>query len=179
MEFYILDRKDSKDIINLFYQTFYQSDGKTEADSVSSLVQRYLKNYPREDLKGFVASDNGEVLGCVFFSRLRFNDSSKQVYLLSPMAVSPDFQKRGIGQKLIKFAHGELLKLDVNVTVTYGDINFYSKSGYVLSSTADIAPPYTLSYPEGWLAYQLDGRSSLVLAGESNCIPELDAEGLW
>jgi predicted N-acetyltransferase YhbS len=95
------------------------------------------------------------------------------------MAVKTEFHGKGIGQALINFAHEKLRKEGVNLTVTYGDINFYSKTGYELVSEDSIAAPLKLSYPDGWLAHSLDGSSDLKIKGSSSCIPELNNQSLW
>lgn len=95
------------------------------------------------------------------------------------MAVRTDYHGKGIGQNLIYFAHEKLKNQDVNITMTYGDIKFYSKSGYDHISNTIIASPLPLSYPEGWLACSLDGKTPLKIDGPSYCIEDLNNVDLW
>lgn len=91
-----------------------------------------------------------------------------------------EFHGKGIiVQALIRHAHEELKKEEVNIPITYGDISFYSKTGYELVSEDSIAAPLKLSYPEGWLANSLDESTELKLEGPSSCIPELNDQNLW
>ncbi len=179
MKYIQLESEKAEEVIALFFNTFKASENEEEALVVSGLVKKYLQNFPREDLKGFVALDEGRIVGCVFFSELNYLKSNKKVFILSPMAVKTEFHGKGIGQALIRHAHEELRKEGVNITMTYGDISFYSKTGYELVSEDSIAAPLKLSYPEGWLAYSLDGITPLKIEGLSNCIPELDDQNLW
>ena len=174
-----LDSKKGEEVIQLFYHTFKASENEDEAVAVSDLVKNYLQNYPRKDLKGFIALKDGQIVGCVFFSQLSYTDSDKKVFILSPMAVKTEFQGKGIGQALIRHAHQELRKEGVNITITYGDISFYSKTGYELVSEDSIAAPLKLSYPEGWLANSMDESTELKIEGPSSCIPELNDQNLW
>lgn len=174
-----LDSGKAKEVEALFYNVFSDSEGEKEAESVSGLVKRYLKNYPRKNLRGYVAIDSGEIVGSVFFSELTYPKSNSLVFLLSPMAVKTAFQGRGIGRSLINFAHEDLKQDQVNLTLTYGDINFYSKVGYQHISESKIAAPFKLTYPDGWLVNRLDGITPLELDGPSICIPELQDESLW
>lgn len=167
------------EVVQLFYNTYKTSENEEEALAVSGLVKKYLQNYPRQDLKGYIALDGGQIVGCVFFSQLNYTESDKKVFILSPMAVKTEFHGKGIGQALINYSHEELKKEGVNLTMTYGDINFYSKTGYEWVSEDSIAAPLKLSYPEGWLANSLDESTELKLAGPSNCIPELNDQNLW
>lgn len=179
MRFNPLDSENKEEVIRLFYNTFKASENIEEACAVSDLVAKYLQHYPREDLKGFGATEDDEIVGCVFFSKLIYTESNKKVFLLSPMAVKTEFHSKGIGQALINYSHEELRKEGVNLTVTYGDINFYSKTGYALVSEDSMAAPLKLSYPEGWLAFSLDGNTPLRIEGKSSCIPELNNPELW
>lgn len=86
---------------------------------------------------------------------------------------------QGFGQDLIRFAHEEMKAQGVNLTMTYGDPNFYSKVGYQQITEDKIKAPLKLSFPEGWLVNPLDGVSNLEVEGSSTCIPELDDQGLW
>ena len=169
----------SEEVIELFYETFKISENVDEAQIVSGLVKNYLKNYPREDLKGYVAVETEQIVGCVFFSQLNYPKGDKKVFILSPMAVKNEFHGKGIGQALINFAHDKLKEEGVNITTTYGDINFYSKSGYELITEEVMSAPLKLTYPEGWLAKCLDGKTTLEIKGSSSCIPELNNQSLW
>lgn len=117
MKYTQLKLENADEVIQLFYSTFRASENEEEAIAVSGLVTNYLQNYPRKDLKGFVALNGGQIVGCVFFSQLNFNKSDKNLIILSPMAVKTDFQGKGIGQELIRHAHQELRKVGVNITM--------------------------------------------------------------
>lgn len=174
-----LEIRHAQEVVQLFYDTFKESENESEAEIVSGLVQNYLQDYPRKDLKGYAAIADGKVIGCAFFSKLRFPESNIKVFILSPMVVKTEFHGKGIGQALINFAHSELIKDNVNLTMTYGDINFYSKVGYQQISESKIAAPLRLTYPEGWLTNCLDGKTQMEIAGTPYCIPELNDENLW
>jgi predicted N-acetyltransferase YhbS len=179
MKYAKLESPKVEDVVQLFYDTFKASESEEEALAVSGLVRKFLQDYPRNDLKGFVAQKGAQLVGCVFFSQLKYTESDAKVFILSPMAVLTAFHGQGIGQALINYAHKELRKDGVNVTTTYGDIQFYSKTGYAIVSVDSIAAPHQLSYPKGWLAFSLDGTTPLKLEGTATCIPELNDPNLW
>lgn len=175
-----LHRESNYDeIFQLFFEAFSASENEEEASVVRDLVHRYLSNYPREDLRGFVAIEGDTTIGCVFFSRLDYSLSDKNVFILSPMAVKTVHQGKGVGRTLIEFAHHELRKSGVHVTATYGDVRFYSKAGYKWVSEASMPAPFKLTYPEGWLACAIDRTTSLTIEGPVKCIPELNDPALW
>lgn len=178
MQHRTLNATDREAATELVRTAFLHSEGEGESRAVSGLVARYFERFPRADLLGFGAFDRDALVGCLFFSRLRFAESEALVFLLSPMAVHPDFQGKGVGQNLIHFAHEDLRQRGVQLAVTYGDPAFYSKSGYQPITVSALAAPHPLSMPQGWIAQSLDGTSP-VMPGPSTCIPELDAPALW
>jgi putative acetyltransferase len=77
------------------------------------------------------------------------------VYLLAPVAVDNNFQKKGIGKKIIQFALKYLKKQKVDLLMTYGDPNYYRKSGFKKTNVSLIPAPYKLSQPMGWLVNKI------------------------
>jgi len=90
-----------------------------------------------------------------------------------------NYQKKGVGQKLINYRHSELLKSSVQLVFTYGDINFYSKVGYELISEETVKAPLKLTYPEGWLGRSLNNEKIQPILGNSYCVKELNNPELW
>ena len=99
--------------------------------------------------------------------------------ILSPMAVSTARQGEGIGQSLIGHALEELAREGIDVALTYGDPNFYSKVGFKPVSLAEAAAPLRLSYPEGWIGQAITGGSFEPLKGTCACVPALNDPALW
>ncbi len=137
-----------------------------------------MTNTDADDFYCFVARENNEIIGAVFFSKLTF-ESGVKAYILSPMATLTKHQGKGIGQKLINFSLDVLRKNGVELAVTYGDSNFYSKVGFK-QITEDIVPaPLELSYPEGWLGQSLIGDRIDPIVGKSYCVEALNKQDLW
>lgn len=129
-------------LIQLFQQTFTDSEGADEGKLIGELVRKFRATTSPQDLRVFITTDETAIIGCVIFSKMRFEHSSdQQVWLLSPAAVHTQYQGKGVGQGLIHYAHTLLKCEGVAVVVTYGDINFYSKVGYQPITTAMITPP--------------------------------------
>lgn len=167
------------DIVALFTATFTASEGAQEGALIGGLVRRLLAGTPPQDLFVFTAREGGEVVGAVVFSRLRYDEDVRTVFILSPLAVAPDRQRRGIGQKLLNHALAALRAAGVDIAITYGDPDYYAQVGFAPVSSADAASPRALSQPEGWLARPLDGRPMRPLAGPSRCVAALDDPAFW
>ena len=126
MEFRRYQNDNIAIVKQLFVKTFTDSEGKDEGILIGTLVNDFLTNSTNKNLNVFIALDNEKIIGCIIFSKLRFEESNTSAFLLSPVAVHTDYQGKGIGQKLIDFGHSELKQNNVQLVFTYGDINFYS-----------------------------------------------------
>ena len=115
----------------LFYESvFAESEGLDEGALIGGLVEELIKTTSKQDMHGYVALKEGELVGCIIFSRLIF-DSNIQAFILSPVAVHSRYQGQGIGQALIQYGIEQLRAKGVELLMTYGDPNFYSKVGFL------------------------------------------------
>ena len=169
----ILDRDNIREI---YLQTF----DKNEAKNVASLASNLLveKTSPKTFTSIAVLDDT--VVGHIAFSPVNFHSSKNlKGYILAPLGVAPDYQKRQIGSKLVE--HGiELLSREcVNVLFVYGDPKFYSKFGFNAKAAARYSPPYKLQYPFGWLALNLGDEESTEHTFKISCVASLCDPTLW
>jgi putative acetyltransferase len=172
-----LDR--TSEIIDLFRSTFTDSEGAAEGDLIGTLVEHMLATVDAADIFVFCALEAGELTGSAIFTRMTYSEDERTVFILSPMAVVTAFQGKGIGQKLLTFALKELLQNGVDIALTYGDINFYSRVGFKHIPEAVAQAPLPLTYPEGWLGQSLKGGPLDPLKGSSTCVGALDNPALW
>ncbi len=77
-----------------------------------------------------VAEVDGIPAGHIAFSPVTFTDRSQDWYGLGPVSVEPDYQKQGIGTKLVNEGIGLLKDLGAKGCVVVGDPNFYERFGF-------------------------------------------------
>lgn len=180
MNYSLYQPEQKTELIALFKKTFIDSEGENEGALIAKLVDDFLTLPTKDgDLYVFIAQDNGaRIVGSIIFSRLSF-PKGENVFVLAPVAVASAYQSKGIGQALINFGLETLRKEGVAVAITYGDINFYSKSGFAPISEDVIKAPLTLSYPEGWIAQSLIGDRIEPINGRPNCLQALNNPDYW
>ena len=105
--------------------------------------------------------------------------SGENAFLLSPVAISTRAQGIGIGQQLISYGLNHLKSMGVNLVFTYGDPNYYSKTGFAQISESVVKAPLELSQAEGWLAQPLDGRHIKPMQGTTVCVEALNDQKYW
>ncbi len=166
------------EINQLFIKTFSDSEGESEGLIIGELTNNFMTDTDADDFYCFVVTDNDKIIGGVFFSKLTF-ESDVKAYILSPMATLTEYQGKGIGQKLINFALNTLKANGAEIAVTYGDINFYSKTGFNHITEEILPSPLKLSYPEGWLGQSLVSDKLDRIAGKSYCVEALNKPDMW
>ncbi|PML57031.1 GNAT family N-acetyltransferase [Vibrio lentus] len=183
MKFRQYDSSEIETIIQLFTQTFIDSEGENEGKTVGKLANDLLTTTDPTELLCFVAEDDSiesdsTIVGAIIFTPLSNNDET-EAYLLSPVAVSTQVQKRGIGQQLINFGLQTLKEQGVELAVTYGDPSYYSRVGFEQITVEQIPTPFELSYPHGWLGQSLTGSEIKVASQKSSCVEGLAYAEYW
>lgn len=88
----------------------------------------------RDDLDlevSYVAvTPSGSLVGHIAFSRVRIDGGDIGWFGLAPLAVLPEWQKRGIGAALINAGLEDLQRFDAAGCVVLGDPNYYSRFGF-------------------------------------------------
>ena len=178
MNYQILDKSKQKEVTRLFTSVFTSSEGENEGVLIGNLSSGLASSIDNEETICFGAYENDSLIGSIFFTRLKFNSPIK-VYMLAPVAVSTEHQRKGIGQALINYGLKELKRRAISVAVTYGDPSFYSKVGFQALSENVIQPPLKLSMPFGWLGQSLTGKPIPTINERPVCVKEFNDPVYW
>jgi predicted N-acetyltransferase YhbS len=166
-------------IINVFHNSFSESEGESEGALIRTLVEHLLENTPEPDIFVFAALHDDTVTGCGIFSRLTYSDDARNVFILSPMAVHPDHQNKGIGQTLLRESIAALRTHGIDILMTYGDPNYYGKIGFLPVTEQVAPPPFPLSMPIGWIGQSLHDPEISPLQGSCTCVSALNNPAIW
>ncbi|MBY6055069.1 N-acetyltransferase [Leisingera daeponensis] len=167
------------EIAEHFRAVFSASEGDSEGDLIAALVQEMFASTADPDLSAFTALKDGSIAGCILFTRLSYEQDSRTVFLLSPVAVRTQRQGQGIGQVLIRHGLTAMRQHGADVAVTYGDPSYYGKTGFRQITESQAAAPLPLSHPHGWQAQSLTGAELAPLRGPSCCVPALNNPVYW
>lgn len=167
-----------EEIKQLFIRVFSDAEGQSEGVLIGNLTYDIVTSTDAQDLYGFMATENEQIIGSIFFTRLTF-ESDVNAFLLSPVAIHTSYQGKGIGQKLINFGINHLKENRVSIVFTYGDPDFYSKVGFNLITEKIAKAPLKLTQPEGWLAQSLVSDEVEPIAGNSYCVEAFNKPEIW
>jgi putative acetyltransferase len=77
-----------------------------------------------------VATEGSEILGHVAFSPVHIDGAAGSWYGLGPVAVLPERQREGIGQRLVRDGLDRLERLKAQGCVVLGDPTYYGRFGF-------------------------------------------------
>lgn len=147
--------KDHNWVIELTAKAF-ETMPFSEGDE-DKLVAR-LRNAP-----GFIpelsliAELDGLIVGHILFTPLVIDNGQQQFesLVLGPVSVLPEFQKQGIGGKLIRAGHQKAVELGFRSVILIGHPEYYPRFGYKPASTWGIKTHYELPSDDVFMAIEL------------------------
>lgn len=167
--------------------------GETQEPDWRQLRDLYPAAFPGEDLlpllaqllklpSGFlsvVATDAGELAGHAGFTLCGIAGTDRVAGLVGPVAVSPRYQRQGIGKALIAAGLDALARQGATKAFVLGDPAYYGKSGF--TAEAKVAPPYPLprAWKGAWQSIALDGGASSDIEGTLSVPAPWRDPALW
>ena len=178
MNYELFENFYKNEVIHLFTDVFTDSEGSSEGRVIGNLVSNLINRTNPDDLIGCIAIENETIQGGLFFSRLTVtNDQS--AFILSPVAIATKAQGSGVGQQLINYGLHHLKSINVHLVFTYGDPDYYAKTGFQPIKESVIPAPYPLSQPVGWLAQPLYSKTIEAIPGPTDCVAALSNPDYW
>lgn len=145
------NKKDYAEVYNVIKKAFMSAehcDGN-EQDLVVNL--RESNNFIPE--LSLVAIDDNKIVGYILFTKIRIGKYEELA--LAPLAVLPEYQKQGIGKKLIEEGHKKAKKIGYQYSIVLGSERYYPKLGYVPASQYGIKAPFEVPN-ENFMAIELN-----------------------
>lgn len=147
--------EDYREVIELTARAFENmpfADGDEDR-----LVERLRKapNFISE--LSLVAELEGKIVGHILFTPAIIDNEQKQfkTLVLGPVSVLPEFQKLGIGSKLIKAGHKKAVECGFDSVILLGHPGYYPRFGYKPASGWGIKTHYQLPSDDVFMAAEL------------------------
>jgi predicted N-acetyltransferase YhbS len=150
------------------YKKVYEINKRAfNQENESKLIEKIRKgeNYVPE--LSLVAEIEDNIVGHILFSKIKIAGNSIYDSLaLAPMAVIPEYQKKGIGSKLVAKGLEMAKELGFNSIIVLGHKDYYPKFGFQRASEWGIKCPFRVP-DEAFMAIELtenglDGKSGIV-----------------
>lgn len=151
-----------------------------ERHIISALAVNLLSERTIPETISLVAETEGTVAGHAAFSPVKIgHNENLQGYILAPLGIKPEYQRRRIGTGLIQSGIQKLLAMGANILFVYGDPGYYCKSGFSADAATPYIPPYKLRYPSGWQALVLNECDIAESSFNIACVSSLNNPELW
>lgn len=138
---------DAESIKSVHLKAFDES----EAQLVSELAVNLLRENHPVKVISLVALENNEINGHIAFSPIFSKSNNVHIgYILAPLGVSPEFQRKKIGSTLIRYGLDMISQMGSFIVFVYGDPKYYFRFGFKTDPAKVFMPPYPLQFPEGW-----------------------------
>ncbi len=112
-------------------------------EDIGGLLDDLRDSWAWEDALSFVAVENGELIGQVLYSR-GFVDAPTRtvdVLVLSPIAVAPEHQGRGVGGAMITQTLEQLQSRSEPLVFLEGSPRYYPRFGFESASSLGFTSP--------------------------------------
>lgn len=147
------EEKDFKEVYTLVKKSFANAE-HTDGNE-HDLVEKLRKSDSL--VLSLVAEIDKKIVGHIMFTKIKIGE--REEVALAPLSVLPEYQKQGIGTKLIEKSHEILKNKNYEFSVVLGDYNFYEKSGYKKAEKFGIKPPFDIP-SEYYLAINLQNKDT-------------------
>jgi predicted N-acetyltransferase YhbS len=124
MDFVISVRQETKDDIERVYQVIQEAFASVEiSDHKEQFTVAELRDC-EEFIPEFslVAEVNGEIVGHILLTKVSIIGELREIpsLALAPLSVIPNFQRIGVGTKLVKAAHDRAIELGYKSVIVLG-----------------------------------------------------------
>ena len=176
MNIRIATSQDRDDVQKVYVCAFPEG----ERDIVAKLAIDLLSEKTTPQTISLVAETDAAVIGHVSFSPVTINNNQNfQGYILAPLGVKPNCQKRRIGSQLVEYGMQRLSCTGIHVVFVYGDPTYYSRFGFSPDAARQYTTPYKLHYPFGWQAIVLKECAIEKSPVTITCVSSLSDPVLW
>ncbi len=148
------DYEEVYNVIKTAFEKAEHSDGN-EQDIVVAL--RKSNSFIPE--LSLVAVNENKMIGYILFSKVKIGDNTELA--LAPLAVLPEYQRKGIGTMLIKEGHKIAKQLNYNYSIVLGSNKYYPRLGYIPASKYNIKAPFDVE-DECFMAIKLNKNAKTI-----------------
>jgi len=120
-------------------------------------------------------------VGHVLFTAVRLRDSARPVSasILAPLAVVPEFQRKGVGGRLTEWGVQRLRDSGVQLVFVLGYPEYYSRHGFEPATPLGLAAPYPISPEEAWMVRALEPGLLGTVRGTVECAETMSRPEYW
>ena len=135
-------KNDNKVVFSVIESAFKGAEFTNNTEQF--LVERLRKSSAFIPELSMVADIDGKVVGHILLTKLKIKNESSEFdsLALAPVSVLPQFQRKGVGKKLILESHKKATELGYHSIVLIGHETYYPRFGYEEADKYGIKLPF-------------------------------------
>ena len=152
-----------------------------EGDEVSDLTRDLLRDPSARPYLSLVAVQGEETVGYVLFTRVEIVGHEVAATILAPLAVSPEYQRQGVGGQLIGKGLTLLADLGTQLVFVLGHESYYPRHGFIPAGACGFEAPYPIParHAGAWMVQELSPGTIGQSKGLVKCADALDHPEHW
>ena len=153
-------------------------------DKEAQLAVELLSDKSAEPVISLLAFNENDAIGHILFTRAYFDGVKEQsmMHILAPLAVKPEYQRRGIGGMLIKTGVQKLREKGSNLIFVLGHKDYYPKYGFIPhAETLGYQAPYPIpeEYSACWMVQPIGPNGFNIGRGKIRCSDMMNKPEHW
>lgn len=170
---------ERSEILNIHTQAF----GKDKGPEISQLVNGLLDDESAKPILSLVAVDNDKLIGHILFTKVVVAGAKNQIIaqILAPLAILPEKQNKGTGEKLINEGLRLLKESGTDLVFVLGHPTYYPRCGFIPANEQGYEAPYPIpeEHTEAWMVQGLIGDVMNKNSGKVQCSRVLNEPQHW
>jgi predicted N-acetyltransferase YhbS len=177
----IRESKESErnEILNIHRIAFGEENGSV----IAKLVDDLFDDETARPILSLVAADNGKLIGHILYTKAIITQAEIPIEakILAPLAIIPDEQKKGIGEKLINEGLSQLKASGTELVFVLGHPDYYPRFGFVPAGKLGFEAPYPIpeEHAGAWMVQELNGGVIGKATGKVKCSKVLNEPQHW
>jgi predicted N-acetyltransferase YhbS len=172
-------KSDRSKILHVHKQAF----GGQKGVEIANLVDALFHDETAIPVHSLVATKENKIIGHILFTTVTIagTEVSFASQILAPLAIHPESQKQGVGQKLINRGIRQLRKAGVGLVFVLGHPDYYPKCGFVPAGAQGFEAPYPIpeEHANAWMVQELQAGVIGSVSGKVRCANMLDKPEHW
>jgi len=179
MEIRVSKDSERNEILNIHRIAFGEENGSV----ISDLVNNLFEDETAIPILSLVAIDKGKLIGHILYTKATITQAEIPIeaQILAPLAIHPDEQKKGIGEKLINEGLSLLKASGTELVFVLGHPSYYPRCGFVPAGKLGFEAPYPIpeEHADAWMVQELNGNVIGKATGIVKCSKVLNEPQHW